>query len=361
MGGRCAALSWGVLLAVCCCGAELRGQEGSGPSALKVGVELDSNPSQQVAPAGGWGAAGALRAFIKLQEQRRVGEGGGVEGKLLLGAKHYWDLGEEDALLVSWTQGLRWALWRWPNVGLLEVSGRVDLGDRSERRSRRDYFRVGVVAGLRWVAEGWWLWGGGGYRFFHFKPDAASDHDGGVAEFGLGVRLWEEASALVNYTLLDRRFAVPRMQAEGELVVLDHGVLRRDRLHAWRAAVSYHSGWSATLAYTLQLNRTNGFGSGLVRHTGELRLGVPLPWDLLMAGSLRVQRTWYDDPVRIDETLQIDDENRNELVLSLQIPLWTSVALELRYGLYTEGMGDEAHFLRHLIYGGLGVDFALFD
>lgn len=337
---------------------------------LKAGGEYDTNARRLV---GAEPVADELvRLFLKADVERALGDFGRGGVKLLLGGKLYQDVDEENTLLSSITAS--WSRILAVGAGIdgeglwLGVWLRGDFADRSEQVSTRDYLRAGGVAGLH---AGWGpvsLSAGGGYRAFVYKPDLASNHHGASAEVGLGVDIWEGLRGRASYVFIARDFDVERLLGAGDgVIVLDvGGELRRDALHATRLELGWRGAFLLAASYGLQINTSNSFGPGLVRHIGEASWTQPLWWGLRLAVTGRLQRTLYDDPVRIDETLQIDDEDRNQLVVGLNIPvppletglgLERIFGLELRYSLYTEALGrSEADFVRHLVYVGLSAE-----
>lgn len=336
---------------------------------FKVGGEYDSNAQRVVVDDAV--EDGLVRAFLKVDVEREAGALGRFDVKLLFGGKLHGSVSQEDAVVTSLST--TWSRLLVAGEGVLGEGVwlgawlRGDFADRSERRSERDYLRGGAVAGLQ---AGWGpvtVTAGGGYRGFVYKPDLASNHAGATAETSLAVDIWEGLRARASYTFIARNFEVERLVEDSGAVVLDTaGQLREDALHAARIELAWRGTFLLSGSYGLQVNRSNSFGPGLVRHIGEASWTQPLWWGLRLAVTGRLQRTVYDDVVRIDETLQIDDEDRNQLVVGLNVPLppfatesgiERVLGLEVRYSLYTEALGgSEADFVRHLVYVGLSVE-----
>ena len=321
---------------------------------LKVGLEQDSNARRTV---GGEGKQDQLiRAFVKASMQRGLGVLGVVQMKLLLGAKSHQSVSDEDALVTS--AGLAWSagLWRFLEVGQLGLYARGEFGDRSERASLRDYMRGGATAGVRLSYGPVSLSGGGGWRAFVYKPDFSSNNRGPALESSLAVALGAGFSAQLSSLHMFRSFDADRFVEANRLIAEDVGVSREDALHSVQLGGRYDGEFLIDLSYSLQLNQSNSVGPGLVRHVVSASWAQPLPMDFIASISGRIQHTYYDDPVRVDETLQIDDEDKNQLVAGVVLPFMGGFGVELRYSLYTEALSDQSDFVRHLIYMGCVVD-----
>ena len=70
-----------------------------------------------------------------------------------------------------------------------------------------------------------------------------------------------------------------------------------------------------------------------------------------------LQRTLFEDPVLVDPTFSLEDENRNSLSVILEQPVSDEVAVELRYNGFFQAFGgdDRGSFERHLIYFGVAL------
>lgn len=322
---------------------------------LKLGLEQDSNARRTV---GGEGQQDQLvRAFVKASISRSLGALGVVQMKLLLGAKSHQSVSDEDALVTS--VGLVWSagLLRFLDSGQLGVYAHGEFGDRSERASLRDYMRGGATAGARLSWGPVSLSAGGGFRAFIYKPDFSSNNGGPAIESSLSVALGAGFSTQLSSLHMFRSFDADRFVEAAGLISEDPGVAREDALHSVQLGGRYEGDFLVDLSYALQLNQSNSVGPGLVRHVVSVSWTQPLPMDFIASLSGRIQRTYYDDPVRVDETLQIDDEDKNQLVVGLVLPFMGAFGVELRYSLYTEALGDQSDFVRHLIYMGCVVDF----
>ena len=324
---------------------------------LKLGLEHDSNARRVIGSESNTDKL--LRLFANLGWDWRA-EIGKVELKALLGAKRFQEIDDEDNILLSTRLS-----WLSPGltspIGSWRVSLSGDFGDRSERVSQRDYLRGGGALGLLWSYDWLSLSVQGGYRGFIYKPDLSSNHEGPTLATSVSAKLWEGLSASIGYRWFRRDFSSVRFVSQNSLIALDpEGGERRDHLHALSLGFYVRRAWLLDLSYSLQANLSNSVGPGLLSHTGTLRWTQPLWWDWLFHLSLRLQRTDYDDPIRIDETLAIDDENRNQLQAGLSVPLWEALALEGKYTLFVEGLTDNKDFTRHLVYLGLSADIDAF-
>lgn len=319
---------------------------------LKLGGEMDTNARRVTGDS--TRMDGVIRLFLKGRLAATHEVLGGLELKLLLGAKAFARTGDQDAIATALNLRYFRNLAR-GDAGALNVYAYGDLRDRSESTSTRDYLRGGVSAGLLWSLAPISLSVGGGYHTFIYKPDLGSNHGGGRLESAL--RFTEGAwGASLSYAMLERDFGVARFVRIGELVALDPGVLREDLLHVLRLGGTWRG--ESTLisaAYGVQINSSNSYGPGLVRHSGDVAWTQSVWSSLVFHLQGSIQWTFFDDPVRLDETLQIDDENRNQLQLSVSYAFTESLGAELRYALYTQAFGDDASFLRQLVFLGMSV------
>jgi hypothetical protein len=353
----CRVCCWALIGAVACCWASLARAQDPGPprALLKLGVEHDSNSRRQTGPA--IAPDQLLRVFLKVAAPWSLGDAGTLQAKLLLGAKSYTQTSDEDTLVTTLSLGWSLPLLRTPDHRLaLSVS--ADGSDRAESTSRRDYTRYSTSAGLSYRAfDVLHLYAAAGYRSFLFKPDLTSNHSGASASLSALVALSPEWSISSQYSVIQRRFSSERLVlTTDEVIVSDLGTPRRDWLHAWDMGLTWQGAALVRLRYGLQINKSNSLGPALTRHIAEVFWVQPLPWSLSFQLRASLLRTQFDGFSLADRTLQLDDENRNLLLTSLRYHLpWSSVALEARYALYTQAIGDNASFIRHLTLFGVVI------
>jgi len=118
-----------------------------------------------------------------------------------------------------------------------------------------------------------------------------------------------------------------------------------------RAGLAYRSKqFVGELSYGYSVNTSNSFGQGLRRHAVNLTLTAPLPWRLFASLHVELQRTTYDDPVRIDATFLVDEDNRNAGVLSLVRAIGENWEIETRYSLYLQEFGVGSDYSRQTFF-----------
>ena len=72
---------------------------------------------------------------------------------------------------------------------------------------------------------------------------------------------------------------------------------------------------------------------------------------------VELQRTFYDNPLLLDASLQVDEDNRNALIVSLARTLGQSWEIEGRYSLYVQEFGNASDYRRQTIFLALGYIF----
>ena len=233
-----------------------------------------------------------------------------------------------------------------------------DLRDRTERILKRDYTTGGIGGGVMSTLGPVSLRGGGAARYFAFKPnpDASSANIEGVAS--ASIEVLRGLAFTLGYSVARRAFRVDRFDREGEDVVQVADDPRRDYFHTSRAGVGYRAKRIvAELEYALSINSSNSFGQGLRRHAVGVTATAPLPWRLFASAHVEIQRTTYDDPVRIDATFLVDEDNRNAGVLSLVRTFGENWELEARYSVYLQEFGVGSDYSRQTIFLAVAYGF----
>jgi hypothetical protein len=322
---------------------------------LKLGLESDSNPTRQEGPD--TRADALTRYFLKASYQERLGAAQQLSARLLSGGKKFQRESQEDALLTQ--LDLRYALWpleawaqRW-----LSLWARGDLKDRGEQGSQRDYLRLGASGGLGLELDWLSLSAGAGANLFHFKPDPRQSSQGPQWEASASAR-WSDAWSLtLSWSLAQRRFTSDRfLQRPSGDVVQEQGQLRRDDATALGANLTWRGPVILGLTLSLLDNASNSYGQALQRTGATLLVTAPLPWELFVSARLGLLRTAFSDRIFIlDDTLSVDEENRNTLVVEVERPLWGPLSALVGYSLYTQELGaDEADYLRQIVFVGVG-------
>ena len=274
------------------------------------------------------------------------------------GGKFFRTQPEVNTLLtqvnLGFTQGLT------PSV---QVGLQADLKDRSEADSIQDYNRGGgaLILGLQ-LAERLRTRTRLGWRYFAFKPNPTASTHGPFGQVDLAwapLQAWEVSG---QYSLLQRRFDTPALaladdQIEDSAFVETAGFAREDVFHSVGAGLSWQGPMLLEVQYGLGVNRSNSYGQNLLRHVATLNLTVPLLPRLSAATRAQIQRTSYADPVLLDANFLVDEDNRNNLTLSLAYAFGLHWDLEARYSVYTQEFGSDSEYARHTFFLGLGYAF----
>lgn len=351
---------WLFALWALCAAAPAQAQDDESPLRLnlKLGLESDSNPSREEGP----NPRGDVltRYFLKASYAAAVQPGQRASARLLSGGKLFERVDREDALLnqvdLSYTALPLWSLeQRW-----LSLWARAGFKDRTERGSQRDYLRMASAAGL----GGRWSWlnlsAGVGYGLFHYKPDGRLSSQGLTLEAQASASWSDDWLLALSWSQAQRGFAAPRFvqRASGDVVAQEERP-RQDEVTAASASVTWRGPVILGLSATLLENQSNSYGQALRRYGGTLLLTAPLPWEIFVSARLGLLRTFFADRIFIiDDTLSINEENRNTLVIEVERPLWGALGLSASYSLYTQEFGaSDADYLRQLLFAGVGVDY----
>lgn len=219
----------------------------------------------------------------------------------------------------------------------------------------------------------------GGYRNFHWKPDASFDFHAGqlraIASTHLvvGKEGHEHEFDLTASYLLEPRafgFAAERNTCAPGTPVLDECIVpdthkRKDWFHEAQAELTYLGPVMVTLSYAAQLNRSNSFGQSLLRHVVSLKIGARLPAKIYATLKAQLLAANYLDPVLLDRNVanqtfvSIEDENRNAVVIDFERPFQKlGIGINARYSVYTNELSRApARFLRQTVFLGMTYKF----
>lgn len=276
------------------------------------------------------------RYFTALSVATRVMSRGGVVADIKHGGKFFVEQGDADTLLTQVYLSYQHRL-----TELLGTYISIDVKDRTERLSVRDYNRGGLGAGFDLYLGPVSIRAGGALRYFAFKPNPESSSSNFEGAFRLRWDISEQFDTSVSYTYAAREFDTVRFELDEATnrIVEDPSEERGDAFHVGTAGVAFRGPLVVEFVYSLLVNRSNSYGQNLVRHSGEVTLTAPLPGNFFVSSHIELQRTRYDDPVLLDASFQVDEDNRNGVVLSLARTFGESWEVEARYSLYLQEFG----------------------
>lgn len=314
---------------------------------LRWGLEYDNNPHRREGYDDD--GDGLTRYLLGGELNHDVGSSTSLEATLRHGGKLFLYESDANALLTEVGAIATWRAHRRVYVQVL-----ADVKDRTESAGRRDYIRGGSGVRLGASLGPVRPWVEGGARFFAFKPAPQSSHRGPRARAGLR---WMALDALAVDAAAGRHWRSYATTAwelrDDRFSPVGDDVLRSDAYDTASVTATYRGGFGARLRYQYGRNRSNSYGQRLHRHGGELSLTIPVVWDIFVSARGEIQRTRYEDPVFVDESFLIDEENRNRLSAAVSRRLSPSWEVELRYSLHSEEFGVGDDYSRQVI--GVGV------
>lgn len=328
-----------------------------GPSVeLEVGMEADSNPERAEGTQVGSDLLG--RYFLQVDGLGISGRSQQLSASYRSGGKLY-DAHPDENTLINSLQG-RWTvlpLTEW-DARWLFVYASASAKDRTEKGHRRDYFRGQASAGLGLDLGPFNLHGGGGVGRFLYKPDDQFSNSGPSVDAGISWAIADAWSADVGVSRAWRDYRTVRFvettRQGGEVLADPEGAARRDGAMFVSAGVSYRGPVIVDAEGTWYGNDSNSYGQSLVRVGGSLSLTTPVVAGIFASARVGLQRTAYADPIFLDETLAVDDDNRNTVVIEVARSLLDDVGVVLRYSLYTQEFGTrETDYARQLFFLGL--------
>ncbi len=269
------------------------------------------------------------------------------------GGKFFYEVADADTLLTQVYLGYRQQF-----VDVFGIYMSVDVKDRTERISDRDYNRGAIGGGIDLTFGDFSARAGASVRYFAFKPSAESSSSSFEGTSRLNYNFTDDFVAGVGYTLARRGFDTPRFELDGDQVVPDQENDRRDLLHLASASIGYRGPVVVDFLYYYILNDSNSYGQNFNRHAFELTITAPLFWEILLTAHAEVQRTTFDDPVILDAITFIDEDNRNSLVASVARPLFDeSWEFEIRYSLFLDEFGADSEYQRQTVMTAIGYLF----
>lgn len=317
---------------------------------VRTGVEWDDNVLRREGSAGDTDFL--ARYFTTVSVASRSMERGVAIFDISHGGKFFMTQAGSDELLTAIGLGYQYRVLE--ELGLFV---NLDMKDRTERISVRDYNRGGLSGGADLFLGPVTLRLGAGGRYFAFKP--SPDSSSSSVEAMARLR-WEVIPNLylgAGYTMAGRSFDTRRFVLDNDGVVMDSKVLREDRFHVAQVNASWRGPVVLEGAYALSINQSNSYGQQLTRQSVDLVATAPLMWNFFASLRVEIQRTAYDDPVLIDADFLLDEDNRNSLVGSLARTFGDSWEAEVRYSVYLQEFGVGSDYKRQTLMFAMGYLF----
>lgn len=319
---------------------------------VKLGEEVDTNPARTIGERSDTDAA--TRLFASVAGGGWLGDRWTLSGSGQLGGRVFASTSAQDMLALQASGAAAW----WAGYSTW-LGARASWKDRRERGGFRDYGRASALAEAGLALEGFDAVAAGGWSWFTYRPDHDLDATGPTASLRLVGRPSRSWTLSAGYTATWRRLNEDRYvwdTDEGAIAFSTEEDARRDVLHAPYASVRYaHHRIVVELGYQLIRNRSNSRLRSYVRHAVTPSLTFVPFGDLMVRGAVTLQRTTWDDGNLVDETVGLDDENRNAVTVTLEHPLGPDwLAIEARYARYSEAFtGDDTlRFDRSVVYLG---------
>lgn len=269
------------------------------------------------------------------------------------GGKLFFEERDADTLLTQLDLGYRYRAGDRMSFNL-----NLDIKDRTERLSLRDYNRGGARLGTNLAIGPLQSGLSAGWRYFAYKPNPLASSHGPQGHAFVRWFMMENLALDASYTLAQRSYDTPALNLEGDMFILNEdGPGRSDVFHALRLGTSLRWYFFVDLGYVFSTNDSNSYGNGLVRHGLDLNVTAPLFRRTFLSLRGELQRTLYADAVLVDEIFIVDEENRNSLVLSLAHTISDRWEVETRYSLYLQEFGVGDPYARQTMLIALGYVF----
>jgi hypothetical protein len=263
---------------------------------LETGTGFDTNVTraegEQVRVEGG-----LLRLIADLEDARRLG--GSVVGRIAYqgGAKHFFNVPDEDVVFQKLGATVQMGLRPWLLPGL-----RLAVQDRSSRQPlrSRDYTRLtgGPRLDARFDMVRLGVFADGSRLSYKPNPAFSATTWGGGLRAGLRLRPVD----LSVHALLQRR----AFEAD-----------RRDEVTGIGVQLRYMGPVLASVGYDLTANRSTATGAGFERHNVQASATLSLGASLLASVKASLQRFAYDDSQALQYEF-VDDENRSSVTARLE-------------------------------------------
>lgn len=268
------------------------------------------------------------------------------------GGKFFVTEGDSDELLTEVYLGHQQRFSPW-----FSVFAHLDMKDRTERVSTRDYNRGGIGGGIELGFGPVTVRSGAAARYFAFKPSPDASSSSSEGNLRLRWAVIPQVQVGVGYTIAARYFDTKRFILDSNGVIVDPKTTREDRFHVLQATASWRGPVVLEGGYSLSINESNSYGQELTRQSAEIMATAPLPWNFFASLKLELQRTTYGDPVLIDADFLLDEDNRNSLVSSLAWTFGESWEIEVRYSVYLQEFGVGSDYRRQTVMVAMGYLF----
>lgn len=343
----------------------------------RLGTELDTNARRAVLGSGGLNTPSEVvtdlsaRYTLQLEGRARLSRTLTLEGSYVVGGKQFLSESAQDLVAQSaWLRsGFEWGAWS------LSASAR---GRSSRiRNGSRDYDLGTANLELRFT-EGPLSFGvQPGVSIFRFGPESRFDYE----SFEIGGSAYWRVSSNLHLSVLGQ-FQGRSYAGNGWVVgipvdpstqtailtfcddpgaLLEAGIrcegrLRRDEEIRAIFEVGYLGDFYLRGRYVFRRQRSNSELENVDRHrlSGLATFALPAELDLTLQLGLQ-----FNDSVSFtDRRFLVEaDENQNILQVELRRPLNSTLAVEVRYGLFANQFLDAAaEFLRQTVYIGLSAN-----
>jgi hypothetical protein len=340
---------------------------------FEAGMEVDSNATR-VPDKDGPITAPDWRMTAGLQLATRPTPGQQLALSQVVGGKLYLTADARGENVVVDDTHFVWSIAAAPAVTAQLALDYYDaLQQASDDDPRRD-FRQGSMGPrlLLLPAPDVQVLASAGYRAFQYKLDPLQDFWGPY--FGAQLRKrwltgpeedereWELALA---YELNARSFNSDAFDNSAMTPSVGN---RNDLFHFVEVRGTWTGPVLLGLAYGIQVNDSNSYGFGWLRHVVTARFAARLPAGFSLAARAVLQALQLADPVLLDPSVNrgdtFDNENRSSVEVAVDHALSDSLRVVVRYAYYASILGTvpgvdptRAGFSRHLGFAGVTYRF----
>jgi len=324
---------------------------------VQAGAEVDTNAERKEGAQGGR-TDGVTRLLLRGSVSHRPADRTFVDARLDFASKLFYSAASEDLFITAAALVLQ------HRVGDLTVGVDAFAKDRWERIADTAYFLAQGGASLRWApGSRLSLHMRAGYGGFTFKPDDLSfGYQGDEYSVALTARPAARLRLAASYSFGRRSYRSFIFRevggADGLQVEIDPSVVRGDQVHTANLRMRLFRRALFEGGYTFQAVLSNSFGFSYVRHRVWAQVSAKLPGAVYAHLAGAIQLLSFRDPVFLDTSLFIEDDNRNWLAVKLSREIGKGFAIEARWAFYASTFSaDVLYYRRHVV--GLGVAYTL--